>query len=27
LKLVWWSNFGEKNFPFWAVEITGHLPF
>ena len=27
LKLVWWSNFEEQNFPFWAVEITGHLPF
>ena len=27
LKLVWWSNFEEKNFPFWAAEITGHLLF
>jgi hypothetical protein len=27
LKLLWWSNFGEKNFPFWAAEITGRLPF
>ena len=27
LKLVWWSNFEEKKFPFWAAEITSHLPF
>jgi hypothetical protein len=27
LNLVWWSYFEEKKFPFWAAEITGHLPF